>query len=146
MNGPTNPLPVMLVLRRTLHAVMAVVGFLLWVVWCALFAAIVTLTVLGHRLWPEADRGNCWSFALPRWWTQGGYLAIVPSGLWLGPVPVLHAIWVRGELSEIQATDPCARHESARSSWFGLKTIYFKFRVVTRDPRRTWRQRRNAGR
>lgn len=130
-------------MRRVLHAMLAMLGVVVWLVWCGLFSVMLLLALLAHWIWPTADIGNCWAFALPRWWLRGGYLAIVPSSLWLGPVPILHAALVRAPAPDLIQTTPVTKARTAREAWFGLKSLYFKYRVTRGPDRRAfWRQDR----
>ena len=137
--------------RRALHMALAALGAPVWVLFCACLAVMVLLAALGHRLWPAADRGNCWSFALPRWLAGGGALAIVPSGLWIGPIPILHAAWVpAGPQDYLQQTEPVSRVGKDAPLWRKATAFwYFKFSVESDDHRHQrwrWRERRDASR
>lgn len=49
-----------------------------------------------NAIMPFSRYGNCWTYALPRWWRHGGYLAIRRAdGVGLCRfLPVPHAIWI----------------------------------------------------
>lgn len=129
-------------LRRAAHFGMAMVGAVLWLVIVVQVSALVALAVLGHKVWPQADRGNCWTHALPRWWIKGGYLAIAFSPLRIGPIRIPHAVWVpQTFLAGCESTEPLHRQTTAAQAWFGLKTLYFQFYVRHMDRKGRWREK-----
>lgn len=115
--------------RRALHFALAMIGAALWLVIAALSAALVWLSVFGAWVWPGAERGNCWTYALPRWIREGGGLLITLDRLRLGRVPVPHAAWVRGAVEDVLETEPVRRRNTLRGSLYGLRTLYFRFAV-----------------
>ena len=130
--------------RRIAHFALNAVGVVFWICAMACFTAVTALAILGHKIWPDADRGNCWTWALPRWWREGGGLYIVPSGLWvkvggLRIWPVLHAALVHGEIPNIQQTEPIVRRNNIFSS------LYFRYRVISDDRLRKRWEWRNKG-
>jgi len=92
------------------------------------------IVLLADKVWPEADAGNCWSFAGPKWLRGGGYLAVrtVPSARFLMLFPVLHAVWLKDMPAgaDLEMTRPIHRH---RAAWIPWRTFYFKFRVARID-------------
>lgn len=110
-------------------------GAALWLVIAALSAALVWLAVLGAKVWPAADCGNCWTFALPRWAKGGGGLLITLDRLRIGRVPVPHAAWVCGAVADVQETEPAVRRRTARAAWWGLRTLYFRYTVRRSESR-----------
>lgn len=115
-------------IRRSAHFALNAIGFGLWLPCVLLGYCVMGLAILGHRVWPEADRGNCWSYALPRLAERGGKLQIEASRLSIGPLPIPHAIWIRPD-GGAEQTEPCVRRSSAAAAWWGLATIYFRFTV-----------------
>ena len=126
-----NPLT-RITLVRSVHLAMAMLGAALWVLIAVASLVLVLLAVLGHRLWPSADMGNCWTFALPRWAMHGGELGI--RMVKVGALQIPHAAWRRPD-GTVEQTEPVERAESASQAWFGLKTIYFRFRVLVNGRR-----------
>lgn len=120
------------VIRRAVHFALNAAGFCLWLPCVMLGYCVMGLAILGHRVWPAADRGNCWSYALPRLARHGGKLQVEASKLRLGPLPIPHAIWVRPD-GGTEQTEPIERRRAAASAWWGLATIYFRFRVKKRS-------------
>lgn len=108
---------------RSAHFVLAMIGFCLWVYLVIGALLLVGLARLGHWIWPEADMGNCWTFALPRWSLEGGELRITMRRV--GRLPVPHAAWCRPD-GTLEQTEPVKRATRARDAW---RTIYFRFHV-----------------
>lgn len=117
-------------IRRTLHAALAAAGVVLWLALAAGAVLLVGLAVLGHRIWPEAHRGNCWTWALPRWAAGGGDLAI--RMVRVGRLPVPHVAWIAPD-GVTHETQPVHRAQTGWQAWGGLATLYFRFRVRRRD-------------
>jgi hypothetical protein len=115
--------------KRTLHALLVVLSAIPWAIGCITFACAWCLVILADRVWPDADRGNCWSYAGARWRKYGGYLLIRPAdGLPLIP----HAVWVPNIPPGlvVRQTLPVSR---VRRWWQAWQTVYFRFRVLRRE-------------
>jgi len=134
-------------LRVCVHFTLNAIGVTLWLLSMALMWGVLRLSIIGRWIWPEADHGNCWTYALPRWHREGGYLAVCITPLrWRGvQLRVPHAIWVPGSLLDVplHQTLPVKKQSGLLASWFGLKTIYFKYSVI-RFERQAWRWRGSA--
>lgn len=118
-------------IRRVLHAMLAAVGVMLWMVLAAGGLLLVGVAVVGHRVWPDADRGDCWSYALPRWVLHGGALRIsIHRVEWL---PIPRATWVRPD-GVLERAAPVRRARTVREAWYGARTLYFRYRVVRQSP------------
>lgn len=119
-------------MRQILHFILAIlavpiallVGFQVY--W------VVQMARLGDWIWPDADRGDCWTFALPRWAAHGGYLQV--SLIPLGWMRIPRAAWQRPD-GVVERAEPLERAETPREAWYGLKVLYFRFRILRRDPR-----------
>lgn len=86
----------MLLARTFAHWLVCSVGLACFAVAATAFCLVVLATVLADRIWPGAGMGNCWTYAMPRWWRSGGYIAIrradrVALCKWL---PVPHALHI----------------------------------------------------
>ena len=134
--------------RRIVHAALVIASVPLWVVGCVGFAAAAAPILLAHRIWPQADRGNCWSFVGPRWLRHGGYLVVRPAGnVRIFGCPVPHAIWLRSMPAgaDIEQTVPQRALGAAGDTRLDrvlLKMLhpgllYFRFRVsrIERTPK-----------
>ena len=113
-------------IRRAAHLLLAAVGIVLWALLALGACALVALAVLGHRIWPQADRGDCWTYALPRWALHGGGLRITISRV--GWLRIPRAAWIRLD-GVIERAEPVARAHTAREALWGLRTLYFRYRV-----------------
>ncbi len=117
-------------MKRALHASIVLAAVLPWAVAMMLLALALLLVRAAHRVWPDADHGNCWSFAGPRWHAEGGYLLVrMAEDVRIAGVRVIpHCIWLRSlpAGADIEQTVPLKR---ARSAWAFLHTPYFRFRV-----------------
>lgn len=113
-------------MRRLAHAIIVVMAALPWLVSCIFFSMSAALVVLADRILPNARHGNCWSFAVPRWWHSGGYLLI----RWANGMPIPHVAWVRklSDQNSLEQTAPLNRVRSVAMIW---KALYFPFRVTT---------------
>ena len=120
-------------IRRTVHAAIGVFAGALWLLAFILGAACVGCGRLMRRVWPDAEMGNCYSHALPRWADDGGYLVLmpVPDNKFFWFVPLVHAVWLKTWPSDahMEMTKPVKRRSGR---FFPLHTFYFRFRVVTR--------------
>lgn len=115
-----------------MHLVLALIGVCLWLCLLCGSLLLIGLARLGHWLWPDADMGDCWTYALPRWAKHGGALQI--STHRLGPLPIPRATWVRPD-GATERAEPVERALTLREAMFGLKVIYFRFRVLVRGRR-----------
>lgn len=120
-------------MRRALHAVFVLAGVPLWFFAVGAFALIMQLARAAHRVWPEADCGNCWSFTMPRWHDGGGYLAVRWARgrvRFLG-MRIPHAIWVPAldAGTPVEQTLPLRRS----SSRLMPQVVYFRYRVSTHE-------------
>ena len=119
-------------MRHIIHWALNAIGVVTWFVAMSAMWVTIRLSVLGHRLWPEADKGNCWTYALPRWYLHGGYLSIRwANGARIFGRRIPHVIW----LHEIPADTPLQQTEPLRRSK-GRRlppVFYFRFRVVTKE-------------
>lgn len=129
--------------RRIVHAgLVCVLAVPLGIAWAAVSVAL-GLALLAHRMWPSADWGNCWTFALVKWWRDGGYLACRPStasrAFGFGLVP--HVLWVKSlDGCELQQIAPTTHYTGP---WMGLRVWYFHFvlRTDESDGRGDWRHK-----
>lgn len=127
--------------RRIVHAcVVFALALPLGIAWVAVSAAL-GLALLANRVWPEADRGNCWTFALVKWWREGGYIAARPAPgvrfIGMGMVP--HVLWVRHISGcELQQAVPVKRYHGP---WLVFRAWHFKFNVIKTEAaeRGDWR-------
>ncbi len=121
---------------RALHAVLLLLSMVpILLAWVLLAIGLFGL-VLADKLWPAADRGNCWSFAAPRWWRHGGYLGMRSAdGVRLcgfGLVPHVVHVDAFGDGSRISHTLPTNRYSGR---WLLWRKLYFRFTVVDSDKR-----------
>lgn len=123
--------------RRAGHLLLVLAAFCPWLVCLLLAYPVIGLLLLAHKVWPDADTGNCWTYAVPRWANEGGYIAIRPAGgvrlfRWLR---VPHAIWLRnlGSDAELAQTHPTLRVMARFMPWH---VVYFRFYVSAEEKRR----------
>lgn len=116
---------------RALHAAICMIAVIPWAVAMTMMTLVMWMVLLADRIWPNADRGNCWTFSMPRWHKRGGYLAIRPSPRPFAFIP--HAIWVESlDGCTLEQTLPRKR---ALNMWGAWRSFYFTYRV-TRGERR----------
>jgi hypothetical protein len=123
--------------KKAAHAALVVLAFLPWLVGCIGFGLALALVLLADRIWPNAKHGNCWSYVGPRWWRHGGYLLI----RWASGMSIPHAAWVRtlSDGNELEQTVPLERVTSWALWW---RTVYFPFRVTTKEKPQNAREAR----
>ena len=99
-------------MRQFAHWLAAYAALTAFAVSATAFCFVVAFSVLAHAIMPSSRHGNCWTYALPRWWRSGGYIAIrradrVALCKWL---PVPHALHIErlprrgGKLSQFVPT------------------------------------------
>lgn len=114
-------------MKRFLHALLVIVGNvpLLGAYLCILFA--MWIYVLADKLWPDATRGNCWSFALAQAWKRGGHVPIRPvreAKMAFGLGMALHAAWTPRLHGQVEQTEPVERYKGPSLLW---RWMYFPF-------------------
>ena len=121
-------------LRASIHAALVLLAVVPWIVGLLGFGAALLLVLAADWVWPDANRGNCWSFVGPRWVKHGGYIVVRPADgvRVLGRFWVPHAFWMPkiGMDNVILQTHPATR---SRSKWLPWRTLYFEFRVRKRE-------------
>lgn len=122
-------------MRRTSHAAIVITAAIPFGVAWLCMAAALRLVLWADALWPEADRGNCWSFAGPRWWHHGGYMAIRPAhGVRLAGVGVVpHVLWLR-ELCGGDHVEQTLPRDRYHGHWLLWRKLYFRFDVGLDEP------------
>ena len=123
-------------MRTIAHAAVVIISFPAYVLLSVALLLMVGGSLLAYKIDPDAKAGNCWSFALARWFKHGGYLAIRPAGdVWfLRVLPILHCLWIQKlGPSELKMTMPRKRMSGALARWLPWATPYFRFRVVSGD-------------
>lgn len=117
-------------MKRHLHAALVLLAVPVWAVAMLLLALCLLLVVLADRVWPEAYRGNCWSYVGPKWKRFGGYLQIRMADFpkVFGRRIIPHVQWVHAlhPDTRLHQTEPVHRHKRLRDAW---RTAYFEFRV-----------------
>lgn len=117
-------------MKKLVHAALCLLAIAPWML--AMFALWLSalLALLAHRIWPDADRGNCWTYVWPRYWMHGGYVVMRPADgqRVLGLFPVPHVMWLRkwGSGNDVRQTVPVERRRKPLP-WY---TLYFRYRVV----------------
>ena len=130
-------------MRKVVHFVLiGIIGAAAWLVAYWAGVAVFALTWLADKVLPEADCGNCWSYAMPRW---AGHRPTLPEnadvqrgGLMLQFVetarfwkifPVVHCVWLPDGpgRTPMETTKPVERH---RYRWLPLAPFYFHYNVL----------------
>ena len=121
-------------MRRTAHALLAVVGTLAWIVAYACMQAVFWLALLGDKVLPDARVGNCWTFVCPRLMQLGGYAVIRPvkRGKLFGVGLIPHVLWLESIPPEatLLQTEPVDRYEGRWKFW---RFFYFSFRLKSSE-------------
>jgi hypothetical protein len=124
-------------MRRALHALLVILAGPWWLIACLTFGVSVLLVLAADKLIPDADRGNCWSYVMPRFLKHGGYVCIraARGGVRMLGLPVPHAIWLKHmpHGADIEQTVPVERKKSRGLALF---SFFFKFKVVKHETRR----------
>lgn len=119
-------------IKRILHFIAVTLAAVPWLIGVTFFGLALALVIIADWLWPDADHGNCWSYAAPRWYKHGGYLLIRPAinaKLVAGVGLVPHVIWVKNLSADtyIEQSEPIDRYSG---NWLLWHKLYFKFNVV----------------
>lgn len=121
-------------MRRLIHALLAVVGIVAWVVAYAFMQAVFWLAVLGDKVLPDARVGNCWTFVCPRVIRLGGYMVIRPvkRARFFGIGIVPHVLWLRSihPDSTLLQTEPVDRYTGRWKFW---RFFYFPFNLKSSE-------------
>jgi hypothetical protein len=120
---------------RIVHFALTIIGLIIWGLANVLYSICVGLAVVADSLVPNSTVGNCWSFALSRWWKSGGYIAIRRSDNngFLKFLPLPHIIWIKRmdwNFAEIEHLVPAVRRSS---KWFPWYAVYFDGRISNKE-------------
>ena len=101
-----------------------------------MFAMSFGMAIFADKMLPRSRTGNCWSYAIPKWLKEGGYLLVRPADgqRVFGHFHVWHCIWVKnicrwGGLESEQFVPP-KRKRSRFAPWY---TIYYEGEVRTSE-------------
>ena|SRR5512139_1589848 len=128
-------------MRRFGHFMLVTMGIVPWLAAMLCMSVATLFAVLAYKVDPRAQRGNCWSYALPRWALRGGYLLVrlTDRPRIFGKRFIPHAIWMRSlhPETELRQTDPLHRKFKAHQVLWHV--WYFRYRIVEREahPRRS---------
>jgi hypothetical protein len=121
-------------IHKTAHFALVTAGFGAWAVAMACMTVATAFAVWADKVMPNSTKGNCWSFALPRWWRQGGYLLVraADGQALLKKLPVPHVAWIKhlGEDSRLEFFMPVARKSK---TWLPWHVVYYEGRVRTSE-------------
>lgn len=122
-------------IRRWLHAILAGIGFVPWVISVTSMTISAMFAIACERVWSEANRGNCWTYALPRWWRRGGYLMIRPADgqKFLKIFPVPHVILLLKMPRHGLTLEQFLPVERKFGQWFPVHTIYYEGEIRTSE-------------
>lgn len=117
------------------HFLLTLCALVLWGSANFLYSICFFMSILGDFLVPNSVYGNCWSFALSRWWKNGGYLLIRESegNKFMRSLPLPHVIWVKKVKSSGVEIEHFVPEIRKRSNWFPWYAVYFKGKIITRD-------------
>lgn len=117
-------------MKKLLHALLVIGAAVPWTI--GMFALFLSSlgALAADKVWPNATKGNCWSYAWPKWLKQGGYIDIRPAEgqRILGVFFLPHVIWMPEwpEGIPIKHAQPIKRHHSRWIPWY---TLYYDFEV-----------------
>jgi len=116
---------------QTIHALLVLLAAIPWAVGVLCFALALLLVLTADWLIPGATWGNCWSFVGPKWAKRGGYIVIrMADDVKVFGVQIIpHAIWLPAWPPDL----PVHQTKPLRRSRNPLRTLYFPFRVSTRE-------------
>ena len=120
-------------MRQLAHFALVMLGTVPWLVAYWAGALSMLLTVAADRVWPDADRGNCWSHALPKWRGHRALvLTFVDDARFLRWFPVVHCALLPEfpRRSSYEMTQPVERRKTAWFPWF---TFCFRFKIIRHD-------------
>ena len=119
-------------MRRIIHFILSMLGFVSWGTANVLYSFCVGLSVIAVHVCPNSEWGNCWSYVLPKWWNDGGYLVIrrAQGNMFLGFLPLPHVIWARKltlDRNDVEHFSPVQRKHTKWLPWYA---VYFRGRIT----------------
>lgn len=124
-------------MRRAAHMMLTLIGAVPWLIAYFMGLLCVGLAWLADKVWPDADAGNCWSYALHRWVIGRGALVLtfVEDARFLQTLPVIHCTWMpEGPgRAPLEMTQPVERQTTLWLPWWAF---YFRYRVVKIERRK----------
>lgn len=114
-------------IRAAIHFILTMLCAVVWGIGNVFYAMAVLFAVAADLIVPSSKFGNCWTYALPRWWRHGGYLLVRSADgvKFMNFFPVPHVLWVRKlprRGVDLQQFVPVDRKPA---KWFPLYTTYF---------------------
>ncbi len=117
-------------IRKFLHFVTVILAGAFWFIAYWIFVICALLILLANKILPDANKGNCWTFAGLKWMQHGGYLAIrkIADNKFMKMFPVVHVVWIK-EFSTENKTEQVVPIRRKSNKWFPHHVFYFPFRI-----------------
>ena len=112
--------------QRPVHFLLAALGVVLWFIIVLQIILLIWLARLGAWVWPDADMGNCYTFALASFRYRNGDCLTIHRRSARTPIP--HIVLTHGPMGgPTEQTEPVTRHKGWRAF---LHSLYFRYRVT----------------
>lgn len=121
-------------MKPLVHFFLCLISVPFWVAGITFMSLALLPILAAYRISPRFSRGNCWTYACPRWFSRGGYLVVRPSAgvKFLSIFSVPHVAWMprTPPAGSLKQFIPASRKTA---SWFPWFTLYFKGRVTDQE-------------
>lgn len=124
-------------MRQLFHFLCCLLAVPFWIIGMTALS-VALLPILGaYKIYPRSPKGNCWTYACPRWFSRGGYLVVRPSAgvKFLSVCSIPHVAWMprtppAGSLKQFTPSN------RKRAFWFPFFTLYFRGKVTDQEKER----------
>lgn len=117
-------------IRQFLHFILVMIASLIWLVIYWLFVICFLIIILADKIYPNINKGNCWTYAPLKWLNHGGYLAIrnLSDNKFLNKFPVVHVLWIK-EFSKENKIEQAIPVNRQKKKWLPLQVFYFPYKI-----------------
>lgn len=122
-------------MRRVAVAALLTVGIVPWIFGVLCLGLCVQISVLARALMPDSRHGNCWTYAMPRWYEHGGWMMIRWSEdvRLFGLFRIPHAVWLKRLPDEGVQLESFSPTDRKPGRWFPWHVLWFHGHVKTTD-------------
>jgi hypothetical protein len=123
--------------KATARTVLFWAGLPVWTLGVALLGVSILVAALAEWLHPDGTHGNCWTYAMSRYWRHGGYLMIrrADDVRLLGCIAIPHASWVKALPAEGVDLEQYQPDEREPGRWWPWHVLWYRGIVGTvEDP------------
>lgn len=123
-------------MKRVIHSLLLIVGFWVWAIGVLFLGLATWIAAVGDQVIPGLLYGNCWSYALPRYWGRGGYLIVrrADDVRFLKYFHIPHVMWC-AQLPPGMAVEQFVPLVRSKTQWLPWRTIWYPGRIRLRERR-----------